>query len=216
MRLCKCDPSGRRLRPDFCPLITLHVLTHFSHVWLFATLWTRLLHPWDSPGKSTGVGCHALLHGIFPTQGSSPHLLSLPHWQAGSLPLAPPGKLLFTLRSQETIRKEAIGNSEQQRLGEGPFSRGEFSTDLWKRQEVWTFQQEDENRMQLEREQKGSRAAPELIECGRGCGRGLRPSARGRSLSHPDQGSEPGPQPSKCLTAGPPGNSQLSLLVLRR
>ena len=26
----------------------------------------------DSPGKRTGVGCHALLQGIFPTQGS-PH-----------------------------------------------------------------------------------------------------------------------------------------------
>ena len=23
---------------------------------------TRLLHPWDFPGKSTGVGCHCLLH----------------------------------------------------------------------------------------------------------------------------------------------------------
>ena len=29
---------------------------------------TRLLRPWDSPGKSTGVGCHRLLQGIFPTQ----------------------------------------------------------------------------------------------------------------------------------------------------
>ena len=28
-----------------------------------------LLCPWDSPGKNTGVGCHALLQGIFPTQG---------------------------------------------------------------------------------------------------------------------------------------------------
>ena len=36
----------------------------------------RLLCPWDSPGKNTGVGCHALLHGIFPTQGSNP---GLPH-----------------------------------------------------------------------------------------------------------------------------------------
>ena len=27
-------------------------------------------YPWDSPGKNTGVGCHALLQGIFPTQGS--------------------------------------------------------------------------------------------------------------------------------------------------
>ena len=43
-------------------------------------LWpTRLLHPWDFPGKSTGVGCYFLLQRIFPTQGSNP---GLPHcWQ---------------------------------------------------------------------------------------------------------------------------------------
>ena len=35
----------------------------------------RLLCPWDSPGKKTGVGCHALLQGIFLTQASNPHLL---------------------------------------------------------------------------------------------------------------------------------------------
>ena len=29
----------------------------------------------DSPGKNTGVGCHVLLQGIFPTQGSNPDLL---------------------------------------------------------------------------------------------------------------------------------------------
>ena len=29
----------------------------------------------DSPGKNTGVGCHAPLQGIFPTQGSNPGLL---------------------------------------------------------------------------------------------------------------------------------------------
>ena len=34
----------------------------------------RLLCPWNSPGKNTGVGCHALLQGIFPTQGSNPDL----------------------------------------------------------------------------------------------------------------------------------------------
>ena len=38
---------------------------------------TRLLRPWGFPGKSTGVGCHRLLQ---------------PDWQAGSLPVAPPGK----------------------------------------------------------------------------------------------------------------------------
>ena len=40
-----------------------------------------------SPGKNTGVGCHALLQGIFPTQGSNLHLLCLLRWQAGSLAL---------------------------------------------------------------------------------------------------------------------------------
>ena len=34
----------------------------------------RVLRPWDSPGKNTGVGCHFLLQGIFPTQGSNPGL----------------------------------------------------------------------------------------------------------------------------------------------
>ena len=33
----------------------------------------------DSPGKNTRVGCHALLQGIFPTQGSNPCLLCLLH-----------------------------------------------------------------------------------------------------------------------------------------
>ena len=32
----------------------------------------RLLCPWDFPGNSTGVDCHFLLQGIFPTQGSNP------------------------------------------------------------------------------------------------------------------------------------------------
>ena len=37
---------------------------------------TRLLHLWDFPGKGTRVGCHFLLQGIFPAQGSN---LGLPH-----------------------------------------------------------------------------------------------------------------------------------------
>ena len=49
-----------------------------SHVWLFATPWAvapRLLCPWDSPGKNTGVGSHSLLQGILRTQGLNPGLL---------------------------------------------------------------------------------------------------------------------------------------------
>ena len=39
--------------------------------------------------KYTGTGHHALIQGIFPTQGSNSRLL---HWQVGSLPLKLPGK----------------------------------------------------------------------------------------------------------------------------
>ena len=49
-----------------------------SHARLFATPWivacTKFLRPWDFQGKSTGVGCHFLLQGIFPTQGLNPGL----------------------------------------------------------------------------------------------------------------------------------------------
>ena len=63
------------------------------------TLWdptdnspTRLLYPWDSPGKNTGVGCHFFFQGIFLTQGSNPYLLCLLLWKVDSFPRAPPGK----------------------------------------------------------------------------------------------------------------------------
>ena len=36
---------------------------------------TKLFCLWDSPGKNTGLGCHSLLQGIFPTQRLNPHLL---------------------------------------------------------------------------------------------------------------------------------------------
>ena len=57
------------------------VLSCFSCLQLFVTLWT-VAHQaplWDSPGKNTGVGCHALLQGIFLTQVSNSHLLRLLH-----------------------------------------------------------------------------------------------------------------------------------------
>ena len=41
----------------------------------------------DSPGKNTGVGCCAILQGIFLTQGSNSSSSCLLHWRAGSLPL---------------------------------------------------------------------------------------------------------------------------------
>ena len=59
---------------------------------LFETPWsaaTRLLHPWDFPGKSTGVGCHCLLQswsylrskklGLCPPRPVSPGLRAIPN-----------------------------------------------------------------------------------------------------------------------------------------
>ena len=69
------------------------VLSHFSRVQLIATLWKVACQASLSmqfSSKNTGVGCHALLQGIFPTHGLN-QLLHL-HWQVGFLPLAPPGK----------------------------------------------------------------------------------------------------------------------------
>ena len=79
------------------------VLSCFSRVQLFVTLWTVACQApllMGSPGKNTGVGCLALLQGIFQTQTLNPFLLCLLHWQADSLPLAPPGNYYFLLKSR--------------------------------------------------------------------------------------------------------------------
>ena len=55
----------------------------------------RVGHDWSdlaaiaAAGKNTGVGCHALVQGIFPTQGLN---LGFLRWQADSLPAESPGK----------------------------------------------------------------------------------------------------------------------------
>ena len=49
-----------------------------SCVWLLATPWlrpTRLLHPWDFPGKSFGVGCHCLFQIIVTRKHFIPNTL---------------------------------------------------------------------------------------------------------------------------------------------
>ena len=75
-RACTCCPRG------------IVVVQELSHVQLFVIHRlqpTRLLCPWNFPGKNTGVGCHFLLWGIFLTQGSN---LCLLHWQTDCLPLS--------------------------------------------------------------------------------------------------------------------------------
>ena len=94
------------------------MLSPFSCVQLFVIFWTmatRLLYPWDSPGKNTGVGCHVLLQGIFPTQGLKLCLLCLLHgqaaecWRINAFELWCWRRLLrvpWTERSNQSILKE--------------------------------------------------------------------------------------------------------------
>ena len=53
----------------------------------------------DSPGKNTGVGSHALLQGVFLTQGWNWNLL----WQMGCLPPAPPAAAAKSLQLCPTL-----------------------------------------------------------------------------------------------------------------
>ena len=57
---------------------------------------TRILHPWDFPGKSIGAGCHFLLQGIFLTQGLNS---GLPHCR----------QMLYHLSHQATINLNGCG-----------------------------------------------------------------------------------------------------------
>jgi len=79
-----------------CVWVCVCAFSHLSRVQCFTTLWTVACQAPLSMGffrQEYWSGCHALLQGIFPTQGQILHLLHLLHWQADSLPLAPPGKL---------------------------------------------------------------------------------------------------------------------------
>ena len=71
------------------------MLSCFSCVQLFATLWTIAHQALLSMGLTRQEYCSGLPcppPGIFPTQRLNPHLLCLLHWQTASLPLVPPGK----------------------------------------------------------------------------------------------------------------------------
>ena len=54
---------------------------------------------------------HAFLQGIFLTQGWNPGLLSLLHWQASSLPLAPPGKPYVATEATEQAQGASLAFS---------------------------------------------------------------------------------------------------------
>ena len=92
-----------------------------------------LLCLWDSPGKNTGVGSHALLQRIFPTQGLNLCLSHVLHWQMDSLPLTPPGLSLYIFTIFDSLQPQGLyspWNSPGQNTGVGSLSllQGIFPT----------------------------------------------------------------------------------------
>ena len=81
--ICILDVDVLFLRSDLLPssLLKESLVCACISCFVSDSLWphgqytARFLCPWNSPGKNTGVGCHALLQGIFPTHGSNPGLL---------------------------------------------------------------------------------------------------------------------------------------------
>ena len=60
-------------------VLCLDSLVVSDSLWPYGLEPTRLLCSWNSPGKNIGMGCHALLQGIFLMQGSNPCLLWFLH-----------------------------------------------------------------------------------------------------------------------------------------
>ena len=63
----RCGPGIYLIELWSGHFLLLLLLSHFSQVWLSDSM--DCILSWDSPGKNTGLGCHFLLQGIFPTQG---------------------------------------------------------------------------------------------------------------------------------------------------
>ena len=95
--------------------VCLSMLSHFSHVQLFEKLRTVApqapLCPWNTPVKNTGVGSHSLLQGIFPTQGSKPHLQLLDCRQIFYHRAA--GKLVLQFMGSQRVRHNLATEQQQ-------------------------------------------------------------------------------------------------------
>jgi len=61
--------DNRHMKRCSISLIIMHASIISDFLWPYWLWRARLLYAWDSPGKNTGVGCHALLQGNLPDAG---------------------------------------------------------------------------------------------------------------------------------------------------
>ena len=103
------------------------------------TPWTvahQLFSLLNSPGRNTGVGCHSLLQGIFPAQGTNPCLFCVLHWPVGFLPLEPPGKSRHCTRSIKSSKTKVLLSGRKMQATPG-CQRGRCKLDLDAHQGTW-------------------------------------------------------------------------------
>ena len=73
---------------------------------------TRILCPWDFPGKNIGVGFHFLLQGIFLTRRSNWHRQHLLHWQVNELSGKPHTFVIKQNLEMMKLSEEVMSNAE--------------------------------------------------------------------------------------------------------
>ena len=105
-----CDiaiiPSFISLHVCVCVCVCVSRSLVSDSLWPHGLYFTRLLCPWNCPGKNTGAGCNSFLQGIFLTQEpASPSL------QADSLPSQPLGKPYGFLNSLNILKKATLSFS---------------------------------------------------------------------------------------------------------
>ena len=95
-------------------IIHVCILSHFSHVQLFAIPQTEACQASLAMGFSRqeywiGLPCPPPV--IFPTQGSNPRLVHLLHWQEGSLPLVISEKPIYNMHINNSYQTILFQNS---------------------------------------------------------------------------------------------------------
>ena len=99
--------------------LALVVVQSLSRVQLLCPLQpARLLCPWNSRGKNTGVGCHSFLQGTFPMQGLNLSLLHCRH----SLPSEPPWK------SEKVQQRDSKADQMKRKRGSVNQKKGQWNS----------------------------------------------------------------------------------------
>ena len=94
---------GQKTAHLYCPRVRYQLLSRINCLRSCGLLSGRFLCPWDFPRKNTGVGCHFLLQGIFPTQGSNPCALHPLHCR----------RILYHYVTQQAHIQRNQGNSRK-------------------------------------------------------------------------------------------------------